>query len=293
MGVLDRPTNYRLKYNLPKNQPLVSIIIPFKDKSELLKTCVESILKKTTYKNFEIILITNNSVEHSTFDLLDKLKKQKRCKILTWDNPFNYSAINNFGRKNAKGEYLVLLNNDTEVITESWLEELIGVASQPHIGAVGPLLFYPDRTIQHAGVVLGMGGMAGHVFRRRLRDEWTDFGLTTWPRNFLAVTGACLAVSCKKYDEVGGLDEKFIIAGNDVAFGIRLHERGYRNVYWPFAELIHYESISVGSYNNIPQGDYDLSLEYYKPYLNYNDSYFNPNLDIMNEYVGLRRSYDK
>ena len=137
-----------------------------------------------------------------------------------------------------------------------------------------------------------MKGMAGHVFRGRLKDEWTDFGLTSWPRNYLAVTGACLAISTKKYDEVGGLDEKFIVAGNDVALGISLTEKGYRNIYWPFAELIHYESVSVGSYNNVPMGDYEHSLTYYRPYLNYADPYFNNNLEIMDEYVSLRRNYE-
>lgn len=288
ISVPDRPTNYRLKYRLPKKHPLVSIIIPFKDKAQLLDTCVSSILTKTTYKNYEIILVSNNSIEKETSRLLDRLKKNAECKVYYWDHPFNYSAINNFGSKKARGEYLVLLNNDTEVISPSWLEELIGVASQREIGAVGPLLRYPDSTIQHAGVILGMAGMAGHVFRLRKPEEWTDFGLPTWPRNYLAVTGACLAISKKKYQEVGGLDETFIIAGNDVALGISLSKKGYRNVYWPFAELIHYENVSVGSYSNVPKSDYEHSLTYYKPYLPNKDPFFNKNLDIMNEQVGIR-----
>ena len=162
------------------------------------------------------------------------------------------------------------------------------MASQKGVGAVGPLLYYPNRSIQHAGVILGMTGMAGHVFRHRHKDEWTDFGLTSWPRNYLAVTGACLAVNAKKYDEVGGLDEEFTIAGNDVALGIRLYENGYRNVYWPFAELIHYENVSVGSYDNVPKSDYDHSLTYYTPYLEWKDPYFNPNLSLKNEQVTFR-----
>jgi O-antigen biosynthesis protein len=284
----DRPTNYRLNYLLPDKPPKVSIIIPFKDKADLLEQCVNSILTKTTYKNYELILISNNSAEQATHDYLEELNKEKRCKIYFWDHPFNYSKVNNFGRKKATGEYLVLLNNDTVVITPDWLEELIGVASQPGIGAVGPLLYYPNMTIQHAGVVLGMTGMAGHVFRHRLPTDWTDFGLPAWPRDYLAVTAACLAIQTKKYDDVGGLDETFTIAGNDVALGIRLHEAGYRNVYWPFAELIHYENVSVGSYQNVPKLDYDHSLEYYRPYLNNGDPYFNPNLDLMNEQIGLK-----
>ncbi|HUD08311.1 MAG TPA: glycosyltransferase [Candidatus Saccharimonadales bacterium] len=288
----NRPTNYRLRFRLPEHQPKVSIIIPFKDKPDLLRQCVGSILAKTSYKNYEIILISNNSVEQETHLYLDQLRQEKHCKIYTWDHPFNYSKINNFGRTQANGTFLVLLNNDTEIITDSWLEELIGVASQPATGAVGSLLYYPNKTIQHAGVILGMKTMAGHVFRRRQPNDWTDFGLPSWPRNYLAVTGACLAIKTSKYDEAGGLDEVFTVAGSDVALGISLFKKGYRNVYWPFVELIHYESASVGTYNNGIQLDYDHSLDYYRPYLNWHDPYFNSNLDLMNEQIGLRSRYE-
>jgi glycosyltransferase involved in cell wall biosynthesis len=284
----ERPTNYRLRFLLPEKQPKVSIIIPFKDKADLLKQCVGSILEKTTYKNYELILVTNNSTEQATYDYLDKLENEEHCKIYRWDHPFNYSKVNNYGRTKATGDYILLLNNDTEVITPEWLNELVGVASQPEVGSVGALLHYPNKTIQHAGVVVGMTGMAGHVFRHRLPGDWTDFGLPAWPRNYLAVTAACVIVAAKKYDEAGGLDETFTIAGNDVALGITLHKKGYRNVYWPFAELIHYENVSVGSYKNVPQLDYDHSLTYYRPYLEKGDPYFNPNLDLMNEQIGLK-----
>jgi glycosyltransferase involved in cell wall biosynthesis len=287
-----RPTNYRLKFKLPEKQPKVSIIIPFKDKPDLLKQCIESILSKTTYQNYELILVSNNSTESATHKYLVELKKDNHCKVFVWNHPFNYSKINNYGRRQASGEYIVLLNNDTKVITPEWLDELIGVACQPGIGAVGPVLYYPKETIQHAGIILGMKTMAGHVFRHHHLGDWTDFGMPAWPRNYLAVTGACLAIKASKFDEVGGLDEIFTIAGNDVALGISLFEKGYRNVYWPFAELIHYESISVGSYDNGIQLDYDHSLDYYRPYLNWNDPYFNPNLDLMNEQIGLRSKYE-
>ncbi len=287
----ERPTNYRLRYILPKKQPKVSIIIPFKDKPELLDRCVHSILAKTTYKNFEIILISNNSMQEETITLVDKLKKYKQVYSYEWNYDFNYSKINNFGVEKSHGEYIVLLNNDTEVITPEWLDEMVGVAIQPGIGVVGPLLLYPDRKngIQHAGVVLGMGTMAGHVFRHRQPGEWTDFGLPVWPRNYLALTAACFMVSKKAYSEIGGLDEVFTVAGNDVAFCLRSHELGYRNVFWPFVELYHHESVSVGTYNNGIQLDYDRSLEYYRPYHESGDPYFNPNLDLMNEKIGVAR----
>lgn len=288
----ERPTNYRLRFKLPANQPEVSIIIPFKDKPELLRQCVGSILTKSTYKNYELILVSNNSTEQATYDYLAKLKEEKKCRVYYWNHSFNYSKINNYGRTKATGEYIILLNNDTEVITPAWIEELIGVASQPEIGAVGPLLYYPNKTIQHAGVILGMNTMAGHVFRHHVSTSWTDFGMPAWPRNYIAVTAACLAVKASKYDEVGGLDEVFTVAGNDVAFCIGLYEKGYRNVYWPFAELLHYENVSVGSYDNGIQLDYDRSLTYYRPYLNWKDPYFNRNLDLMNEQIGLRNNYE-
>ncbi len=284
----ERPTNYRLRYALPEKKPKISIIIPFKDKIEYLKKCLPSIFH-STYNNYEIILVSNNSEETATHKYLEKLKKDKRCKIYEWNHPFNYSVVNNFGRSKATGEYLVFLNNDTEVITADWIEELVGLAAQPDIGVVGPLLRYPDRRIQHAGVVLGMGGMAGHIFRLLQPEQWTDFGLPCWPRNYLSVTGACLVVKAAKFDEAGGFDEQLMIGGNDVALGISLHERGYRNVYWPFAEIIHYENVSVGPYTkSVPQGDYNRSLVYYGKYLDSGDPYFNPNLDLMNEQIALR-----
>ena len=291
LGIPELPTNYRLKYRVP-NGAKASIIIPFKDKPELLKACVGSILAKTTYDNYEIILVSNNSNETATHDYLETLNSNPKIKVYHWDHTFNFSALNNYGRSQASGDYLVLLNNDTEVINGEWLEELLGVASQPEVGAVGPLLFYPTNKIQHAGIILGMNTMAGHVFRHQREDAITMFGRPYWPRNYLAVTAACLAVKTTKYDEVGGLDETFIMAGNDVAFNLSLYEKGYLNVYWPFAKLYHYENVSVGSYSKAPPSDYDHSLTYYKPYLNYKDPYFNPNLDIMSEKVGIRRKYE-
>lgn len=288
----DRPTNYRLHYTVPKNTK-ASIIIPFKDKVEYLEKLIPSILASSQSISYEVILVSNNSIEKKTHDYLRVVSKQNgHIKVFEYNKPFNFSAVNNFGRTKATGNVLVFLNNDTEVITSDWLEELVGVAIQPSNGAVGPMLLYPDNRIQHAGVVLGMNTMAGHAFRFRRQGELTDFGLPDWPRNYIAVTGACLVVEAKKFDKVGGFDESMIVAGSDVALCIRLHEAGYQNMYWPFARLYHYESVSVGTYNNGIIGDYNKSLEYYKPYLNWKDPYFNSNLDIMNESVGIRSNYE-
>lgn len=292
VSIENRPTNYRLKYAIPPGAK-ASIIIPFKDKVEYLEELIPSIIRNTQGIDFEIILISNNSVEQKTSAYLQATSKiSRKIKIYYYDKPFNFSAINNFGRSKATGDYLVFLNNDTRVITNKWLEELVGVASQKRIGAVGPMLLYPDNRVQHAGVILGMKSMAGHVFRLRKEDELTPFGLACWPRDYIAVTGACLVVGAQKFDKVGGFDETIIIAGSDVALCISLYEKGYQTVYWPFVKLYHHESVSVGSYENGIIGDYNRSLEYYTPYLKWNDPYFNPNLDIMNEFVGLRSEYE-
>ncbi|HZM63966.1 MAG TPA: glycosyltransferase family 2 protein [Candidatus Saccharimonadales bacterium] len=289
LGRENLPTNYRLRYEVPEGAK-ASIIIPFKDKIKLTQTCIESILEKTTYKNYEIILISNNSVEDRTFAYLKTLKNEK-IKIYYYNKPFNYSKINNFGRKKAKGDFIVLLNNDTEVISEDWLDELIGVAAQPWAGAVGPLLFYPNNKIQHAGITVGMKGAAGHPFRLRREDALTPFGRPYWARNYLAVTAACLVIDAKKYDEVHGLDETFVMAGQDVAFGIRLHEKGYLNVFWPHVQMYHYENVSVGSYQNAPAIDFETSMKYYGPYMQWQDPYFNPNLNLDIEDIALRETY--
>jgi len=278
------PTNYRINYPLPKDA-LVSIIIPFKDKAELLKTCVESILKKTTYQNYELILISNNSSEKALFDYLDELKKRDNVHVYEYNKPFNYAEINNWGAKKTNGEFLVLLNNDTEVITEGWIEEMLGNANRKEVGAVGPMLLFPNKTIQHAGVTLGMTGLAGHIFARQFPEQ-TYYSLANFRRNCLAVTAACLMVKKDKYFEVGGLNEKFTVCGNDVDLCLNLYEKGYLNVYTPYAKLYHYESMTRDPYA-VPECDFEVSRTRYKPYLDHNDPYYNPNLSLKTEQIEL------
>ena len=240
-------TMYRVRYELPDPQPMVSIIIPFRNKADLLRQCVSSIEGKTTYKNYEIVLVDNGSVEPSTLALLRAYGKHERIRVLEQPGVFNYSALNNRAVELTRGDYLCLLNNDTVVRTPDWLEDMVGYASQPGVGCVGAKLFYANGTVQHAGVVLGLGGAAGHVFRRRTRDDPGYFGRLLVASNFSAVTGACLVVRRVIYMEVGGLDEReFPISLNDIDFCIKLRLRGYRNVMTPFAELFHYESSSRG-----------------------------------------------
>ena len=242
-----KSTYYRVIYEFEK-EPMVSILIPTKDHVEVTKKCLDSVYAKTNYRNFEVILIDNGSVERETLKLFEEYKKKyKNFRVLREDIEFNYSKLNNLAVKKAKGDYLVLLNNDTEIITENWLEILVGYAMQPHVGAVGPKLLYPDETVQHAGVILGLGGVASHAYIGSDRNELGMYGRLRVPYNYAAVTGACLCVSKKKFEEVGGLEEDLKVAYNDVDFCLKLLKAGYYNVEIPMVEVYHYESKSRGS----------------------------------------------
>ena len=207
---------------------------------------VGSILNKTSYEPFEILVLDNGSVEKETQAYLADLHQDPRIRVLRYPHPFNYSAINNFGAREAKGSILALLNNDIEVITSDWLTEMVSFAAQEKIGCVGAKLYYPNRAIQHAGVVLGIGGVAGHSHKYFQAHEAGYFGRLKVVQNFSAVTGACLVVRKNVFFEVGGLDEGLKVAFNDVDFCLKVRKAGYRNVWTPFAELYHHESLSRG-----------------------------------------------
>lgn len=240
-------TYYQVIYEL-KNEPLVSILIPTRDHAKITGACLKSIFEKTTYKNYEVIVIDNGSTEKETLDLFaDYNKKYKNFKVLVEDIEFNYSRLNNLAVKKAKGDYLVLLNNDTEIISPNWLELLVGYAAQKHVGVVGPKLLYPDDTLQHAGVILGLGGVASHAYLGSEREDLGLYGRLRAPYDYAAVTGACLCVSKKKFEEVGGLEEDLKVAYNDIDFCLKLLEKGYYNVFLPMVELYHHESKSRGS----------------------------------------------
>ena len=268
-------TNYRIRYRF-KHMPKISIIIPFKDKYRFLKKCIDSILQKSSYKNYEIILVSNNSSEKQLFNYLAQLRNLSFVKILSYNEPFNYSKINNYAAKHSDGEVLLFLNNDTEVISEDWIESMLEHAMRNEVGAIGCKLLYPDKTIQHAGVIVGLTGFAGHVFSRLPDDAYTYFGSVDFIRNFLAVTGACMMVRRNVFDEIGGFDERFILCGSDVEICFRFIRHGYRIIYTPFARLYHHEAITRGK--EIPTEDFKLSLAAYNKYLNNGDPYYNPNL---------------
>ena len=236
-----------------KDNPLVSIVIANKDHTKDLDKAIKSIQEKSTYRNIEFIIVENNSTEKKTFKYYEKIqKKYDNVKVVYWDREFNYSLINNFGVEHAKGEYILLLNNDTEMITPTAIEEMLGICSRPDVGIVGAKLLYGDKTVQHAGVVLGFSGYAGHVFHGINRY---DLGYMMRPRincNYSAVTAACLLTKKSIYDAVGGLTEEFVVAGNDVDYCLKVREIDFLVVYSAFSEWFHYESKSRG-YEDTPE----------------------------------------
>lgn len=241
------PTTYRIKYEI-ENNPLVSILIPNYNHIDELKVCLDSIREKSTYGNYEIIIIENNSDEE-TFKYYDSLKSDERIKVVVYhpEGGFNYSAINNFGAKYAKGDYLLLLNNDIEILTPSWIEEMLMFCQRKDVGAVGAKLYYPDDTIQHAGVIIGLGGVAGHSHKYFPREHCGYAYRLTIAQNMSCCTAACLLVKKSVFDEVGGFDEKFAVAFNDVDLCMKIRDKDYLIVFTPYAEMYHYESKSRGN----------------------------------------------
>jgi GT2 family glycosyltransferase/2-polyprenyl-3-methyl-5-hydroxy-6-metoxy-1,4-benzoquinol methylase len=271
---------YDTRFNTMQDKPMVSIIIPMRDKAELTDRCIQSIINKSTYENYEIIILDNNSSEQITFEWFKKIENQEsRINITKADFEFNWSKINNFGIKQANGNVFIFLNNDTTIITEDWIERLCENALRDDIGTVGPLLLYDDGTIQHAGLVVGMNGWTDHVFKGMPPvNSRSPYVSPTINRNVLAVTGACMCVSRKTIEKIGLFDENFVICGSDVEFCIRAYEAGLSNMYNANVRLYHLESKTRDSF--IPKIDFQMSYKAYTPYRENGDPYFNPNLDI-------------
>lgn len=244
------PSTYKVDYEI-EGEPLVSILIPNMDHTDDLEKCLSSVYKKTSWNSFEVIVIENNSKEAATFDYYKKITGPEgypRCRVVEYkaEGGFNFSAINNFGRKAAKGDYLLLLNNDVEVINREWLTEMLMQASRPGVAMCGAMLYYPDDTIQHAGIVTGLGGYAGHSHKYRPRTSGGYMFRAATVQDFSAVTAACLLVRAEVFDALNGLDEGFTVAFNDVDFCLRARRAGWRVVWTPYAQLYHYESKSRG-----------------------------------------------
>ena len=238
---------YRVHYALPDTLPLVSLIIPTRNGLHLIQQCVESVLKKTTYPNYEILIIDNGSDDPAILQYFNKIQVEARVRVVRDNGPFNFSALNNAAVKLARGELVGLLNNDLEVISPEWLSEMVSIALQPGVGAVGARLWYPNETLQHGGVIVGIGGWAGHAHKGFPKGSLGYVARMALISEFTAVTGACLVVRKKLYEQLGGLNESDLqIACNDVDFCLRLREVGYRNVWTPYAELYHHESATRG-----------------------------------------------
>jgi len=279
---------FRVRYALPENDPMVSLIIPTKNAHGLVKQCVESILNLTTYTNYEIIIVDNGSDDTESLAYFSELSHHPKIRVHRDDGPFNYSALNNRAAEIANGEYLGLVNNDIEVISPDWLSEMLSHAARPGVGAVGAKLLYPDDTIQHAGVVLGIGGWAGHSHKHRPHDDLGYCGRTSLVSNFAAVTAACLLVSKAKFMQVGMLNEEHLkVACNDVELCLKLLDAGYLNVWTPYAVLYHHESATRG-YEDNPEkkARFKKELSYMREHwgeLLAKDPFYSPNLTLSDE----------
>ena len=287
-------TIFKISYEII-GEPKISIIIPNKDHTEDLRRCIKSIVEKSTWENYEIIVVENNSETKEIFSYYEELKNNPQIKVVTYNGEFNYSRINNLGVSQATGDYVLLLNNDTQVITVNWMEELLMYAQRQDVGAVGGKLYYGDKTIQHAGVVIGLGAhrTAGHVHYRQKRENLGYMGRLCYTQNMTAVTGACLMVKRALYEEAGGLDESFAVSLNDVDFCLKLRRMGYLNVFTPFAELYHFESISRGLDDEGERAERynDESARFRKKWereLAAGDPYFNPNFSLDKPDFSLR-----
>ena len=291
------PGTCHVQWELPEPEPLVSILIPNKDHVDDLEKCLFSLYSKTRYEAFEVIVIENNSTDPATKAYYEKLPdRYANCRVVAYSGGFNFSRINNFGRKFANGKFLLLLNNDIEIISGNWLTQMVAEASQPGVAACGAMLYYPDDTIQHAGIITGLGGYAGHSHKYHKRGgSGYMFRLAT-VQDYSACTAACLLVRTSAYDAVGGLDEAFTVAFNDVDFCLRLREKGWRIVWTPYAELYHHESKSRGSDEEDPAKKARFAKEQARLYEVHgkqnilHDPYYNPNLSL--DYEDFRESGD-
>ena len=293
VDMTERPGWYRSHIKVQGN-PMVSIIIPNKDHTDDLELCLFSMSRKSTYRNYEVLIVENNSEKEETFEYYKKLpERYPKVRVLTWEKEFNYSAINNFAAKEAQGEYLLFLNNDVEILTPDWIEEMLQNCQQENVAAVGVKLYYPDDTIQHAGVVLGLGGIAGHIMCRASREDPGYFGRMISVQEISAVTAACMMVKKSEFDSVKGFDETFQVAFNDIDLCMKFRAAGKKIVFTPYAELYHYESKSRGL-EDTPEKQFRFDKEVkrfqekWAQQLEMGDPYYSPNLSVTEGDCSLR-----
>ena len=279
-----RPGYYRVRYAV-RGCPRISIVIANKDQTALLRTCVESIRSRTDWPDYEIVIVENNSTTQEIREYYKELEAEPWVRILTWEGEFHYAAINNFGVSHSTGDYIVLLNNDTEVITPGWLTEMAGIAGRPEVGIVGAKLFYEDGTVQHAGVVMKLAGCCGHVFYGAEREDPGRYARAELIQDYSAVTAACLMCRRELWDRLGGLSTDFRVAYNDVDFCLRARQAGFLVVFTPYAQLYHYESRTRGYEEGSEKQarfrrEQELLRSRYPEYMEQGDPYYNPNLTL-------------
>ena len=287
------PNTYRVNWPVI-GEPLVSLIVPTRDGVDILKPCVEALLERTNYQHFELLILDNQSSCDETLAFMQEVtQRDSRVRVLQWNHPFNYSSINNFGVQESRGDIIGLINNDIEPINPQWLDDMIGQVQREEIGCVGAKLYYPNNTVQHAGVILGIGGVAGHAHKYFHRNETGYFSRLMLPQNLSAVTAACLLVRREVFLEVGGLNEEHLaVAYNDVDFCLKVRDAGYRNLWTPYAELYHHESVSRGRDHS---GEKQARAEREDAYMMKTwgdalttDPFYNPNLTLVHEDFSLR-----
>lgn len=291
--VVDTPDlgYYRVIYPV-QGRPLVSILIPNKDEKETLKNCLTAIREKTEYENYEILVVENNSTTPEIFDYYEEIDGKDHVRVLYWEKSFNYSAINNFAAKEAKGDYLILLNNDTEIITKGWIRELLGTCQRNEVGMVGAKLYFPDNTVQSAGTIIGMGGLADHAFVNMPRKRSGYMHRASIQMNLSGVTAACAMVKKSVYEQVGGFEEELTVAFNDVDFGLKIVTAGYLIVFDPYVEVYHYESKSRGEndeQNDRHKWEVRYTREKWADFLEAGDPCYNQNLTLAKHNFSLRK----
>jgi GT2 family glycosyltransferase len=282
---------YQVNLKLTEH-PLVSILIPNRNNHLTLRRCLDSI-RRGSYPNHEIVLVENNSDDPEILAYYEELAEQPNVRIVQWKGSFNYSAVNNFAAAQARGDVLLFLNNDVEVITFDWMERLLQYVQRPDVGAVGAKLYYPDNTIQHGGVILGLGGVAGHAHHWYNRSAFGYFGRLIATQNLSAVTAACLMTRRHIFDEAGGFDERFTLAFNDVDLCIKIRRNGRLIVWTPFAELYHHESLTRGEDDTLEKqerfrSEVELFVKKWYQLLQKGDPYYNPNLTLLEPDFSLR-----
>jgi glycosyltransferase involved in cell wall biosynthesis len=273
---VDFPDLGRVRITWPKSDSKVSIIIPNKDKVAYLQACISSLLEKTTYRNYEVLIIDSGSEDPATLDYYQQITTDPRVSLHIYPQRFNYHKVNNFGTRIAEGDLLLFLNNDTEIIEPVWLDDLVGWAERPGVGVVGTKLLYSNGTIQHAGIVMGVEGHGSHIFERLPEHHYGPFGSPDWYRDYMAVTGACMMIPRDVFEELGGFDEEYQLGYGDIDLCLRAGQAGYRIIYTPFATMLHHEGGTRGY--SLPPSDVLRASYLMSECVRDGDPYFNPNL---------------